>query len=89
MNKDSSTATRRSSNFQFCSDIFGASSHVGKSESFIARPLRISNAGSVVSDLKNKARWITAETNADHRRFGMTNSIAHGFLSDSQEIVLD
>jgi hypothetical protein len=47
-----------------CADIFGTSPHVGKSESFSARRLRIGNAGSVVNDLKNEVRWIAAKINA-------------------------
>jgi hypothetical protein len=72
-----------------CTDIFGTSPHVGKSESFSARRLRISHAGSIVSDLKNKVWWLASEVNADDGRLGMADRVADCFLSNSQEILLN
>jgi hypothetical protein len=49
----------------------------------------MSDPGSVVSDLKNEIRWITAKAHADNRWLRMANGVTDGFLRNSQEIFLD
>ena len=67
---------------------FGASPHVGKSKTFSAPRLIVRHAGPVISDLQSKVSWIGALMNADDRRLGVANRIAHSFLSNSQKILL-
>ena len=82
-NENAGAATRRSSNVELCTQIFCPGPHVGESETIPAGQLRVSDAGSVVDDLKNKVWWVPSDVNTDDRGLGMANGVADRFLSNS------
>jgi len=89
VNNDRRAGTHGTSYLQMSAHIVGAGAHVGKSESFSARGLRISHARSGVSDLENEVGRMAANIHADDRRLGVTRSVADRLLGNPQKILLN
>jgi hypothetical protein len=69
--------------------MFGPGLHIRQVESLFERRLRIRDSESIVGDLKNEVWGVATKTNGDDGRLGMANGVAHCFLSDAEEVLLD